>query len=88
MHDVDTTARDAFEQLVLSVPAPNQTLNVASDNSAPRTGPVRRVKLSDCQWWITQVVKKLVEQKHLLPPTRGLNKGKTPLEIPENTPKH
>lgn len=28
----DTTARDAFEQLVLSVPAPNQSLNRVSDN--------------------------------------------------------
>ncbi|OTA86896.1 hypothetical protein M434DRAFT_399700 [Hypoxylon sp. CO27-5] len=87
-HGKDTTARDAFEDLVLSIPAPSQSLNRASDNTASRSGPPRRVTLSDCQWWVVRVVEKLVERGYLVPPTRGLNKGKSPLEIIANAPKH
>ncbi|KAI8966425.1 hypothetical protein F5Y11DRAFT_343486 [Daldinia sp. FL1419] len=45
----DTVARDAFEQLVLSVAAPSQSPNRVSNDSAARSGPPRRVTLSDCQ---------------------------------------
>ncbi|KAI1267652.1 hypothetical protein F5Y18DRAFT_307873 [Xylariaceae sp. FL1019] len=86
-YGLDTTARDPFEELVLSVPAPNQSLNKASDQTA-QTGPPRRVTLSDCQWWVMRVVEKLVAQGYMLPPTRGMNKGKSPLEILANAPKH
>ncbi|KAI1648775.1 hypothetical protein F4815DRAFT_90977 [Daldinia loculata] len=84
----DTAARDAFEQLVLSIPAPSQSLNRVSDDPATRSGPPRRVTLSDCQWWIMRVVEKLVEQGYILPPARGLNKGKSPLEILASAPRH
>ncbi|KAH9886154.1 hypothetical protein F4778DRAFT_483472 [Xylariomycetidae sp. FL2044] len=85
----EAVARDAFEQLVLSVPAPGPSLNkVSGQSSAARSGPPRRVTISDCQWWVTRVVEKLVEHGYLLPPTRGLNKGKSPLEILAAAPKH
>ncbi|OTA55886.1 hypothetical protein K449DRAFT_438452 [Hypoxylon sp. EC38] len=84
----DSTARDAFEDLVLSIPAPGKSLNRASDSPAERSGPPRRVTLSDCQWWVVRVVEKLVERGYLVPPTRGLNKGKSPLEIIANAPRH
>ncbi|KAI1139346.1 hypothetical protein F5Y05DRAFT_412448 [Hypoxylon sp. FL0543] len=87
-YGIDTTARDAFEDLILSVPAPSKSLNKVQDNPGGRAGPPRRVTLSDCQWWLTRVVEKLVEYGYLIPPTRGLNKGKNPVEILANAPRH
>ncbi|KAI1803740.1 hypothetical protein F4811DRAFT_523384 [Daldinia bambusicola] len=88
VYAVDTTARDPFEELVLSIPAPSKSLNRVSDDGERRSGPPRRVTLSDCQWWVMRVAEKLVEQGYMLPPTRGLNKGMSPLEILAKAPKH
>ncbi|KAI1472385.1 uncharacterized protein F4812DRAFT_11387 [Daldinia caldariorum] len=88
----DTTARDPFEEFILSLlrhtSTPAALSLIANDLKERRSGPPRRVTLSDCQWWIMRIVEKLVEQNYMLPPTRGPNKGMSPLEILKNAPKH
>lgn len=51
-------------------------------------GRRKKVELSDCQWWITRCVKELVGRGELIAPQKGLNKGKAPLDILSEAPRH
>jgi hypothetical protein len=62
-------------------------ITVEWDQQRP-AGPPRKIKVSDCQWWIMQVVEKLIEEMILMQATRGPNKGRDPMEILHSTSKH
>ena len=47
-----------------------------------------KLELSDCQWWVTQCIKKLVERGELVAPEKGLNKGRQPLDLLMAAPRH
>ncbi|KAK2751138.1 hypothetical protein FQN57_000213 [Myotisia sp. PD_48] len=62
---VDTNPRNGLERYALSIPPPLPSMNsVAIDATNATDAAVipRRRELKDCQWWLAQVVAKLVEE--------------------------
>ncbi|PQE09994.1 hypothetical protein CJF31_00003916 [Rutstroemia sp. NJR-2017a BVV2] len=65
-NSTDKEARDIIEKWALTIPAPGPSLRDSSSSAtdifqAPRT----RVKLQNCQTWMTELVAKLIEEKIL-----------------------
>jgi hypothetical protein len=55
--------RSRIERLVLSVQPPGKSMRSAADSETART----RVDVRDCQWWVKEVVEKLVGEGVLMP---------------------
>lgn len=58
---IDNVPRDAFERLCVGVEAPGPSLTKVSNNEIPATGKKSPGEVRDCQWWVRQVVKELME---------------------------
>lgn len=67
---VDNSPIDAFERVCVEVEAPGPSLNKVAPRE-PGKGQKREAK--DCQWWIREVVKTMVERGMLsfVPPDKG-----------------
>ncbi|PQE29500.1 hypothetical protein CJF32_00003257 [Rutstroemia sp. NJR-2017a WRK4] len=67
----DKEVRDIIEKWALSIPAPGPSLRDSSSSASldfrmfGRQATRTRVKLQNCQTWLTELVAKLVEQKIL-----------------------
>ena len=90
---IDNEPRDDFERVCVGVEAPGPSLNRvstdASKHEIEEMGRRKRAEVKDCQWWIKQVVKTLVEKGLLLPlPTREGEHEQNPIELVTRLPVH
>lgn len=85
---IDNTPIDEFEQTCVEVEAPGRSLrNAASGVSV--AGRVQKTEVRDCQRWVREVVKLLVERGMLEPvPADASWQAKTPVEIVNRVPAH
>ncbi|KAM3421447.1 hypothetical protein BST61_g1840 [Cercospora zeina] len=81
----DATPCDQLETFLAAVPAPGQSLNSVSSGGSSSG---KNVELSDGQWWTTRCIHALVENGHLVPPAKGLNKNKDPRDVVAGAPRH
>lgn len=83
--------RTPFEMACSEVGAPGPSLNRVSQQETAGERPGRRPKpeVRDCQWWVRQVVRSLVENQMLLPIAIGNEEvGEDPRHMIEAMPMH
>lgn len=81
----ESVARDQLEAYMAAIPTPDATMiHVAAGQSSSG----KKKELSNCQWWVIQVVKSLAECGVLIAAQKGLNKNKDPRQIVADAPLH
>jgi len=84
----DSKPADHLENVLASVKPPSQSLRDSKSTDSSSSARGNKLELSDCQWWVTQCIKKLVERGELVAPEKGLNKGRQPLDLLMAAPRH